>query len=132
MNSYFTMALVSIAALASADPTAILYVNADCTGNTFKWDLHGRDELRRDIADISNHNWNDKGKSVQVPAGYTLQLWEHIDMEGNTIEFEGQVNEDGSLVCQSLGYLGERMSDSLYSNNLARAVKALSHEVEGL
>ena len=79
MKSFYTIAIASITALASANK-AIMYENADCTGSTFEWSLQGNSlEQRRNHWDILGNGWNDRGQSVMVPVGNSLRLLEHGD-----------------------------------------------------
>ena len=68
--------------------------------------------MRKDFSSIYSAGWNDKGASVTVPPGYELALWQHGNMGGAKVIYPGQANEDGTLVCQSLGTLAYQMSDS--------------------
>jgi len=92
---------------------AILFKNDDCSGDTYEWQLDGEETwTRNNYGNLSG--WNDKGKSVMVPPGHQLNLWQHANKGGTKLEFFGQTNEDGSLVCQDLGELKNQMSDSTF------------------
>jgi len=67
-----------------------------------------------------------------VPVGYKLELWEDSNQGGTKLEFEGQENEDGSLLCQDLGVLKNLVSDSVYSLDLAWALNNFSQEIDSL
>jgi len=79
---------------------AILFINADCTGETFEWGLNeGELSKRLDYPTIDSMGWNDRGQSVMVPPGFKLELWVDARFGGDKFEFFGQANEDGTLVC---------------------------------
>lgn len=68
--------------------------------------------MRKDFGAIAGAGWNDKGASVTVPPGFELALWQHGGKGGAKVVYPGQANDDGTLVCQSLGSLVRQMSDS--------------------
>ena len=70
------------------------------------------DYVRKSYRDIFDAGWNDKGASVTVPPGFELALYQHGGMGGTKVIYPGQANDDGTLVCQSLGSLAGQMSDS--------------------
>ena len=49
-----------------------------------------------------------------VPPDFKLDVYERAAEGGKKLEFYGLANDDGSLVCQDLGVLKDRMSDSSY------------------
>ena len=66
-----------------------------------------------------------------VPAGYKLRLSEHgLNEPGIHLDFDGLVNNDGTLVCQDLGALSLNVSDSLFSNNQVLATRALEERLD--
>ena len=46
MKSFSTIVLASITALATAEPIATVYSNADCTGETLEYDVTGMEVFR--------------------------------------------------------------------------------------
>ena len=80
----------------SQDPIAYIYDNDDCTGDSLAIEIEaGHSSASMDFWTLLWHTWNDRGRSVKVPNGYTLTLWQH-DKSGLEEKFNGQ----DTFVCQ--------------------------------
>lgn len=86
---------------------AVVYSNADCTGDFKEWSLEeGQESLRLDFDHIWNSGWDNRGQSVIVSPGYQFNLWQHPNFGGIKLEFIGGPE------CQDLNVLKNEMSDS--------------------
>ena len=57
-------------------PTAYIFVNDDCTGDSYSIDLEeGELFAETEFWTILGDGWDNKGASVMVPSDYTLTLW---------------------------------------------------------
>ena len=71
-------------------PTAYIFANDDCSGDTLKIELEeGKQATEMDFWTLLGKFWNDKGTSVKVSNGFTLTLWQHPDKTGLDEVFNG-------------------------------------------
>ena len=71
-------------------PTAYIFVNDDCTGDSYSIELQeGQQVAEKEFWKINGDGWDNKGSSVMVPSDYTLTLWQHPGKTGMDEAFNG-------------------------------------------
>ena len=54
----------------------------------------------------------DRRNSVQVPPGYTVQLFNYSDFTGDSESFDGMLDSDGKMTCQKVVKLANMVSSA--------------------
>jgi len=59
-----------------------------------------------------HHMADNRVKGVQVPPGYTLQLFDGKTFDGTVESFDGKLDSDGKMACQIVSTLASKVSSA--------------------